>query len=400
MYLVVASRLLLPLILPLSPLYGILACMILDAADQSILQAFGVQFVHYQNYDKALDTYYLAIAYLATMRNWENVTAFRIGGALFYYRLVGVTAFELSGVRPLLAAFPNSFEPFFVYYELVRRRGDPMLLTRNAMLVLVGVIWFVVKLPHEWWIHIAKLDATDFIKTKILGADLSTPFWRAIIEAPAVTGSLLLATAVAVLLVRRYVKKRRLRLANVSRMLVEAQGKWRARLDAFLVHWRREAHATGDQAAALTGQGRPELVSLGVAIHRGRNLRGVCPKVLGEKVVLVGLIAVIFHETLPALKASGVQTAIFVAVAISASDFVLRWAFRRYGVPLSLIADIAVIAAINFAVCMVFQYVVPFLSLGPHLASALVFASLITLFVTLFDHYRPMYEVRRAAARG
>ena len=38
-------RLLLPLLIPRYPLFGILACMVLDSADQSIMQAFGVTFV-------------------------------------------------------------------------------------------------------------------------------------------------------------------------------------------------------------------------------------------------------------------------------------------------------------------------------------------------------------------
>ncbi len=62
---------------------GILACMILDSADESILEAFGVIFPHYQSYDKALDIYYLAVAYLATMRNWGNLAAFQVGRVLF-----------------------------------------------------------------------------------------------------------------------------------------------------------------------------------------------------------------------------------------------------------------------------------------------------------------------------
>ena len=36
----------------------------------------------------------LSIAYLATMRNWENTAAFQIGRALYYLRLAGVLAFE------------------------------------------------------------------------------------------------------------------------------------------------------------------------------------------------------------------------------------------------------------------------------------------------------------------
>lgn len=207
-YLLVAARLLLPLLIPRYPLLGILACLLLDAADQSLMQAVGINPPWYQGYDKALDVYYLSIAYLATMRNWENVAAFQVGRVLFYLRLIGVLAFELTGVRLLLAIFPNAFEPFFIYYELVRRKGNPMRLTRNVMVMVVAIIWLVVKLPQEWWIHIAKLDATDFIKTRILGATLDTSFWRAIIRAPAVTGTITAVAAIVGLSVQRFAKAR------------------------------------------------------------------------------------------------------------------------------------------------------------------------------------------------
>ena len=179
-YLLVAGRLFLPLLIPRHPLSGILACVVLDSADQTIMQLVGFDPPWYQGYDKALDVYYLSIAYLATMRNWENVAAFQVSRVLFYYRLAGVLAFELTGARLLLAIFPNAFEPFFIYFELVRRRGNPMRLTRNVMIVAVAIIWFALKLPQEWWIHIARLDATDFIKTRILGASPDTPLWRAV----------------------------------------------------------------------------------------------------------------------------------------------------------------------------------------------------------------------------
>jgi hypothetical protein len=72
-----------------------------------------------QSFDKALDIYYLAIAYLATMRNWTSDAAFRIGRFLFYYRLVGVFLFEVLDSRATLLVFPNTFEYFFIAYELV-----------------------------------------------------------------------------------------------------------------------------------------------------------------------------------------------------------------------------------------------------------------------------------------
>ncbi|MFN2139240.1 MAG: hypothetical protein ACK2U5_02100 [Candidatus Promineifilaceae bacterium] len=91
---VVLARVLVPLTIPRYPLPGILAALILDAVDQTIFQALsGFTFAGYQGYDKALDIYYLAIAYIATLRNWTNYTAVRLGRFLFYYRLLGVLLF-------------------------------------------------------------------------------------------------------------------------------------------------------------------------------------------------------------------------------------------------------------------------------------------------------------------
>jgi hypothetical protein len=61
----------------------------------------------YRSFDEALDTYYLEIAYLATMRNWTSTPAFRIGRVLFCYRLAGV-GFELLDSRAMLLVFPNT----------------------------------------------------------------------------------------------------------------------------------------------------------------------------------------------------------------------------------------------------------------------------------------------------
>jgi hypothetical protein len=391
-YLIVAARLLLPLLIPRYPLWGLLACMVLDSADQSIMQAFGIDFPRYQGYDKAFDIYYLSIAYLATMRNWENLTAFQVSRALFYLRLAGVLAFELTGVRMLLAIFSNAFEPFFVYYELVRRRGNPMLLTRNAMLAVVGVIWFVFKLPHEWWVHIAQLDATDFIKTKVLGASPATSFWRAIFEAPFVTGTLLVIAALTVLAARRLVDKRKQRATQA-----ESTGELPTAgvLRNWMSHWRRPKALAVVGAALALQQARQRLK---VAVLRGHTASRIRPWVLVEKTVLVSMVAVVFQQLLPGLETNGFQTALFVAVTMVCTDFLLRWVFRRYGVPVWARVDLLVTALLNFFVVLLFQLFIPVLAPSYDLESALIFAALTTLFVTLYDHYRPVYDVRAVEA--
>ena len=82
---VVGLRFLLPLLITLYPLPAILACLVVDAVDQTVFQTqlsagFWLRIQDgYQGYDKALDVYYLSLAYLSMFRNWDNQTAFLVG---------------------------------------------------------------------------------------------------------------------------------------------------------------------------------------------------------------------------------------------------------------------------------------------------------------------------------
>jgi hypothetical protein len=163
---IVLARLALPLLIPRIPLI-IVAALVLDGVDNSLLAHLTSVDLGpggpYQSFDKALDIYYLAIAYLATIRNWTSTPAFRIARLLFYYRLVGVVAFELFDSRAMLVVFPNTFEFFFIAYEGLRTRWDPERWSGRFWLCVAGGIWVFIKLPQEYWIHVAKLDFTDTV---------------------------------------------------------------------------------------------------------------------------------------------------------------------------------------------------------------------------------------------
>ncbi|WP_157592377.1 hypothetical protein [Solirubrobacter soli] len=163
---IVLARLALPLLIPRIPLM-ILVALVLDAVDGSLLAHLSSVDVGpdgpYQSFDKALDIYYLAIAYLAAMRNWTSTPAFRIARFLFYYRLVGVVAFELLDSRAMLLLFPNTFEFFFIAYEGLRTRWEPERWSGRFWLYVAGGIWVFIKLPQEYWIHVAQLDFTDAV---------------------------------------------------------------------------------------------------------------------------------------------------------------------------------------------------------------------------------------------
>ena len=77
----------------------------------------------YQTYDKALDVYYLAIAYISTMRNWRDPVAFRSARFLYLYRLVGVTLFELLDAAVAAARVPEHVR---VLLHRLRVRAHPL----------------------------------------------------------------------------------------------------------------------------------------------------------------------------------------------------------------------------------------------------------------------------------
>jgi len=71
---ILAVRLIVPLFIPRFPLPAILIALVVDAADQTILQkATDFSLDRYQSFDKALDIYYLAIAYGGKGMNDEAI---------------------------------------------------------------------------------------------------------------------------------------------------------------------------------------------------------------------------------------------------------------------------------------------------------------------------------------
>ncbi len=350
---VIGARFVLPLLIPRFPLPALLGCLVLDAADREIFELFtNLDLSGYQAYDKALDVFYLSVAMLASARNWTNVEAVRIARWLFYYRLIGVALFELTGWRAFLLLFPNTFEYFFIAYEVVRTRWSPDRLSRGTLLWLAAGIWVVVKLPQEYWIHIAGLDVTD-----LLGR--LDP-----LVATAVVASLAAATAGA------------------------GVAAWRA----------APAPDHGLQLAA-----GPLPVGMAQAQARARYVSArwrVLDLRLAEKIVLVALVTIIFAQVLPGVVASPTQQVGAVAVIVTYNSL-LRVRLARAGRAIdSVVASFVLLTIVNVVTVAVADAVLRDgggrLDEGP----ALFFLLLLTLIVTMYDRWHPLYEWRVEAERA
>jgi len=348
---VVGARFVLPLFIPRYPLPAIIGCLLLDGVDQTIFQSFGYDPPGYQGYDKAMDVYYLAIAYLATMRNWENLSAFRISRFLYFYRLVGVVAFELTQTRALLLIFPNTFEYFFIAYEAVRSRWSTMRFSLRWWLAAAALIWVFVKLPQEYWIHIAKLDVTDI---------LSENAWAQ----PLLIAIVLVLAAIFWFAIRP--------------RLLTPDWDWRMAADPM----PEEMDTAAEQSAWHARWG---------AIRSWAT---------AEKVALVGLISVVYGEILPGSQASTLQLFVGIAVVVVVNaGFTLALARRSWTIASTGLAFLARVAA-NVVLVVVADWLLGREGGNVDVSTTLFFMSLISLITTLHDRYRPVLATRVVAERS
>ena len=349
---VVLLRLGIPLLIPRYALPAILGALVIDAADQTIFQQLtDLDLDGYQGYDKALDVYYLAIAYLATVRNWRDPFAYRVAAFLWYYRLVGVVLFELTDVRAVLLIFPNTFEYFFIAYEAVRTRWNPLRLSRRAVIGMAAFIWIVIKLPQEWWIHIAQLDFTDFMKEDVFGVSVDTSWGTALAENLWFVALLIVVAALLTVAIRAILRR-------------APDPDW-----AFTVDVDRHLPPPDTDG----GAGRVKVLSWYTA----------------EKVALMALLSIIFAQVIPDNEASALQTAFGVTVIVVANAAVTQWLLRNWRLDwTSLGRHIGATLAVNVAIVIGYLALMRNADRPINEAATVFFVLLLTLIVTLFDRFQ------------
>jgi hypothetical protein len=354
--LVVGARLVVPLAIGRFPLPAILASLVIDGVDKSVFATFThLDLTDYQSYDKALDVYYLAITYLAVRRNWRDRFSVQVVAALWYYRLVGVLAFELTGARWLLLAFPNTFEYVVIAVEVVRTRWDARRLSRSAVLWLTGVVWVVVKIPQEWWIHVAQLDFTDEFTERVLGVDPEQGWGAGFANRPWVAVLLVLGAAAVALGVRWLWP----RLPAPD---------WPFTLDAD-VHGRAG----------------------GAYVDDAGTRRGVGAGAVVEKAVLAGLVTTILASSYPRVEVRWWATWVVVAGTVVAHAALQGW-YLRTGrpAPRGLAAQLAWNTAISLVGMAVLAWVVAGgRRSGVAPGDALLLAYVVALITTLYDRWTP-----------
>jgi hypothetical protein len=250
-----------------------------------------------------------------------------------------------------LLIFANTFEYFFIAYEGVRTRWSTMRFSFRWWLAAAALIWVFIKLPQEYWIHIAKLDVTDI---------LSENAW-----APPLLVAILLALAAAFWFL-------------VRPRLLPPDWDWKLAADPL----PEEMDTAAEQTAWHAKWG---------AIHSWAT---------AEKVVLVGLISVVYGEILPGSQTSTLQLFVGIAaVVVVNAGFTLALARRSWTITSNGLAFLARLVA-NVVLVVVADWLLGREGGDVDVSTTVFFLSLISLITTMHDRYRPVLATRVIAERA
>jgi hypothetical protein len=166
---IIAMRLIVPLLIFRRPFLGGVAAMVADTIDVVLISLMNLGGFdgHYHTTDKLLDTYYLSFQLIVALR-WENAYARWICAVLFPYRLIGVVLFEVTGQRIMLFIFPNLFENWWLWCAFTLEYA-PRFAPRSALSSAVALVLLLIpKMAQEYLLHFAEAKPWDWIKREIL----------------------------------------------------------------------------------------------------------------------------------------------------------------------------------------------------------------------------------------
>ena len=231
--------------------------------------------------------------------------------------------------------------------------------------VLVGAtafIWIFIKLPQEWWLHVAQLDMTDFIKEDIFGVTADTAWIDTFAAKPWVV---VIAIIVVVLLVAAAYWVMKNKLPPRDRPLTI------------------DANAEPDR----------EVPTERLEAERARMSRTFLRPGLFEKIGLLALTGIIFGLMLN-VQAEPIGIAIIIGIVV-VGNAALSLVLERQGFgPGPALRQFVVTGLLNIVVVIVMFFVFDLLGYPIDGQNTGFFVFLITLLVTLYDRYRPEYVAR------
>lgn len=168
---IIALRLLLPLLIFRFKITGALLAMAADALDVVTITFLNMgEFSSYHTTDKYLDMYYLSIEGYVSL-SWKNTLAKRTSMILFGWRVIGFILFELTHIRVLLFFFPNLFENFFLFYIFNKKFAKKDLVSSKRNLLIILTLLLIPKLAQEYFLHVYEAQPWKWFRFNILGMD-------------------------------------------------------------------------------------------------------------------------------------------------------------------------------------------------------------------------------------
>src|SRR5262249_2011451 len=114
-----------------------------------------------------------------------------------------------------------------------------------------------------------------------------------------------------------------------------------------------------------------------------------------EKTVLVASVTIIFSGLLPSVRTAALPAALVAAIVIVANTVISEWLIRRGLRWRSAIVQFALMVIANVLIAAVLWLVLPLGGGQLDVAAALFSLLMLTVLITLYDRYRPIYLVRK-----
>jgi hypothetical protein len=167
--LIVAVRVLVPLLVLRWPFWGALLCIAGDAFDTIVIdllraEPFGNS---YHAADKLFDTYYLSIEVWVAFRRWVDALARRTALTLYVLRLAAAILFELTHTRQLFLVGANIFENFYIYVAGRLELDSSYRIANVRRLALILLFVGAPKLLQEYVMHYRESQTWRFVREYI-----------------------------------------------------------------------------------------------------------------------------------------------------------------------------------------------------------------------------------------
>lgn len=166
---IIALRLVVPLLILRWNLAGGVIAMLLDGADVILIEVIGRGGFgnHYAELDKILDSYYYSLELFVALR-WRSPWARTPTIALFIYRAIGVVLFETTQRRIFLFFFPNLFENWWLYVVVVRQFWPRLYPCSIKTTAIPLALLLIPKMGQEYLLHYTEAKPWNWFKENVL----------------------------------------------------------------------------------------------------------------------------------------------------------------------------------------------------------------------------------------